>query len=159
MKVLIVSDTHGSMRTFNEVVAREKDLDLFIHLGDVEDDADYMEKMLDCPTHIIAGNNDFFSRLPREVVIPIGKYRVFLTHGDGYYVRSNTMKLKQAAMARNANIVMYGHTHCPNIELEGSVWAINPGSLSYPRQMGRKASYIIMEIGADGNAEFVLKYV
>ena len=36
---------------------------------------------------------------------------------------------------------------------------INPGSLSYPRQKGRRASYIIMEIHEDNSVEYELQYV
>ena len=159
MRVLIVSDTHGSVRNFDEVIEREKDIDMMLHLGDVEGDDNYMETILKCPVHIVGGNNDFFSRIPNEIEIRIGKYKVFMTHGHGYHVSTDTRRLKQAARARSADIVMYGHTHRPDIDLEDDVIVINPGSLSYPRQSGRKATYIIMEIGNSGNAEFHLKYV
>ena len=159
MRILIVSDTHGSLRNFDEVIEREKEIDMMLHLGDVEGDNAYMETVMNCPVHIVGGNNDYFSRLPAEMEIRIGKYKVFMTHGHGYYVSMDTRRLKQAARARGADIVMYGHTHRPDIDLEDSVIAINPGSLSYPRQSGRKATYIIMEIGNSGSAEFYLKYV
>lgn len=159
MRILIVSDTHGSIRNFDEVIEREKEIDVMLHLGDIEGDEDYMEAVLGCPVYVVGGNNDFFSRLPNEIDIRIGKYKVFMTHGHGYHVSMDTRKLKQAARARGADIVMYGHTHRPDIDLEDGVIAINPGSLAYPRQSGRKATYIIMEIGSSGNAEFHLKYV
>lgn len=159
MRILIVSDTHGSVRNFDEVIEREKDIDMLLHLGDVEGDDDYMEAVLNCPVHIVGGNNDFFSRLPNEIEIRIGKYKVFMTHGHGYHVSMDTRRLKQVARARHADIVMYGHTHRPKIDLEDDVIVVNPGSLSYPRQSGRKATYIIMKIDSSGNAEFHLKYV
>ena len=33
---------------------------------------------------------------------------------------------------------MYGHTHMPVIENEDGILVINPGSLTYPRQRGRR---------------------
>lgn len=159
MKILIVSDTHGSLHNFDTVIEREKEVDMLLHLGDVEGDDDYMETVMDCPVHIVGGNNDYFSRLPSEMEIRIGSHKVFLTHGHGYHVSVDTRRLKQAARARGADIVMYGHTHRPEIDLEDDVKVINPGSLSYPRQAGRKATYVIMEIGNTGTAEFYLKYV
>ena len=54
---------------------------------------------------------------------------------------------------------MYGHTHRPDIDTEGNVIAINPGSLSYPRQEGRKATYIVMEVSDAGEVTFTLKYI
>lgn len=159
MRILIVSDTHGSLRNFDEIIEREKKIDMLLHLGDIEGDDDYMEAVMACPVHVVAGNNDFFSGLPGELEIEVGKYKVFMTHGHGYYVSAGTKRLKQAARARGADIVMYGHTHRPEIDLEDDVITINPGSLSYPRQPGRKATYVVMDISAKGEAVFNLKYV
>ncbi len=36
MKILIVSDTHGKHKNLKEILSRVKDIDLMIHLGDVE---------------------------------------------------------------------------------------------------------------------------
>ena len=159
MRILIVSDTHGSLHNFDAVIEREKEVDMLLHLGDVEGDTDYMQTVVDYPVHIVGGNNDYFSGLPGEMEIRIGSHKVFLTHGHGYHVSMDTKRLKQVARARGADIAMYGHTHRPDIDLEDDVKVINPGSLSYPRQSGRKATYIIMEIGNAGTAEFYLKYV
>lgn len=159
MRILIISDTHGSHRNLDEVLEREKDIDMLLHLGDVENDDDYIEAVMDCPVHIVAGNNDYFSYLPREKEIQIGKYKVFMTHGHNYYVSMNTERLRQAARQRGADIVMYGHTHRPKVDASEDVIVVNPGSLSYPRQEGRRATYIIMEINCAGEAEFTLHYV
>ncbi|MBQ8558708.1 MAG: metallophosphoesterase [Tyzzerella sp.] len=159
MRILIVSDTHGSHCNLDEVLEREKDIDMLLHLGDVEGDDDYIEAVMECPVHIVAGNNDYFSYLPREKEIQIGKYKVFMTHGHNYYVSMSTERLKQAARQRGVDIVMYGHTHRPKIDVSDDVIVINPGSLSYPRQEGRKATYVIMEINRAGEAEFTLHYV
>ena len=36
---------------------------------------------------------------------------------------------------------------------------INPGSLSYPRQEGRRPTFVMMEIDAEGEVHFELEYV
>ena len=159
MRILIVSDTHGSRRNLDIVLEREKDIDMFLHIGDVENDDIYIQAMLDCPACIVAGNNDFYSGLPREEEFKIGKYRVWMVHGHSYYVSLNTHKLKQAARNRGVDIVMYGHTHRPDIDVEEDLVVVNPGSLAYPRQEGRRATYVIMEIDRTGKAEFNLHYV
>ena len=159
MKILIVSDTHGRHGNLDEVLEREGKIDMLLHLGDVEDDEHYIEAIAEYPVHMLSGNNDFFSHLPGEKEIQIGKYRVFMTHGHGHYVSMNTMRLREAARARGVDIVMFGHTHKPYIDVEGDLKVINPGSLSYPRQEGRQASYVIMEINTNGNASFELKFV
>lgn len=159
MRVMIVSDTHGRHRALEDALEQEGKIDLLLHLGDVEDGEHYIEAIVQYPTHIIAGNNDYFSYLSKEKEIKIGKYRVFMTHGHEYYVSMNTKRLRQEAVARGVDIVMFGHTHKPYIDTEGDVMVINPGSLSYPRQEGRQGTYVMMEINASGEVFFELKYV
>ena len=65
----------------------------------------------------------------------------------------------QEAASRGVDIVMVGHTHRPVIETAYGVTLINPGSLSYPRQEGKKPSYVLMEINEKGEADFTLKYL
>lgn len=159
MKVLIVSDTHRKQDNLEIVLEQEKPIDLLIHLGDAEGYEVYIEEMLQCPMEIVAGNNDFFSGLPKEKVIFLGKYKVLLTHGHYYDVYMGTREIVQEAMMKKYDIVMFGHTHSPLIEKNGDVIALNPGSLTYPRQKGRKPSYIVMEIHKNGEADFEIKYL
>ena len=63
------------------------------------------------------------------------------------------------ALGRGADIVMYGHTHKPSITREDDLITLNPGSLSYPRQEGRRPSYMLMEIDQNGHAEFTVNYL
>ena len=159
MKVLIVSDTHGRHSNLDEVLRIEGKIDLLVHLGDVEDGEWHIRETAGCPYHLIAGNNDYFSGLPKEKEITIGKYKVWLNHGHGYYVSMEMKRLRDAALSRGVDIVMFGHTHRPFLYTDGKPFMINPGSLSYPRQEGRKASYIVMEIDQNGEAKFELKYL
>ena len=112
-----------------------------------------------CPAQIIAGNNDFFSSLPREREFNIGKYRVWLTHGHNYYVSMGDTLLKEEAILRGVDIVMFGHTHRPVIEIGKTLTAVNPGSLSFPRQEGRRPSYILMELDKNGEAHYHLNFL
>lgn len=71
MKILIVSDSHGRNLHLNHVMEKEKDVDLMIHLGDLEGTEDYLEDIAPCPVHMVAGNNDYFSQIDREKVVEI----------------------------------------------------------------------------------------
>ena len=66
MKILIVSDTHKSHRNLEKVIESTDGIDMLIHLGDTEGGEDYIRALVNCPVHIVSGNNDFFSELPRE---------------------------------------------------------------------------------------------
>lgn len=159
MKILIVSDTHKSHKNLEKVLDKIGRIDMLIHLGDVEGREDYIEALAGCPVHVICGNNDFFSDLPREEEFFIGEHHVFITHGHGYYVGMGEDRLKEEARGRGADIVMYGHTHMPSLTIEDDLVTLNPGSISYPRQKGRIPSYIIMEMDGSGRADYSIHYL
>lgn len=159
MKILIVSDTPGHEENLERVVEKVGKIDCLLHLGDVEGQEDYIEALVSCPVHIVAGNNDFFSELPREIVVTIGDYRILMTHGHYYGVSVETSMLKEEALARGCNVALYGHTHRPDLEIESEITVLNPGSLSYPRQHGRKPSYAIMEIDEKRIAHYDIYYL
>ena len=149
MKVLIVSDTHRNEDNLINVLEQEENLDLLIHCGDVEGAEYEIEHYAGCDTVFVAGNNDFFSQLPREAVLQIGKYKVWVTHGHNYYVNANPEYIKKEARARGMDMVFYGHTHRPVIDNYEGIIIVNPGSLTYPRQEERKCSYAVLEIEGD----------
>ncbi len=159
MKVLIVSDTHRRNANLKEALKLEKPVDRLIHLGDSEENEGVLQQMAGCPVDIVSGNNDYFANFPKEKEMTLGRYKVLLTHGHYYYVSLDTKMIAREARARGFDIVMYGHTHRPWLEQKEDILLLNPGSLSYPRQEGRKPSYIVMEIGEDGNAGFAVKYL
>ena len=162
MRILIVSDTHRRNGNRTQALDRTGPVDMFIHCGDVEGGEDFIRETAGCPVHMVAGNNDFFTDLPREEEFMIGKYRVWLTHGHNYYVSMGNEFIREEAMSRGVNIVMFGHTHRPLLEIGRSsleVTALNPGSISYPRQEGRRPSFILMELDKAGNAYYHLNYL
>lgn len=159
MRVLIVSDTHGRHGGLDRALQEAGNIDMLIHLGDVEGGETYIDAVADCEKHIIRGNNDFFSELPREEEFYIGSHKVFITHGHAYYVSLDPEYIREEGKARGAEIVMFGHTHRPFFEDDNGIIVLNPGSLSFPRQEGRKGSYMILEMDQDGGLEFSQKYL
>ena len=81
MKILIVSDTHGRHGALDRALEEAGKIDVFIHLGDVEGGEDYINAVVDCEKHIVRGNNDFFSDLPREEEFNLGKNKVLSPTG------------------------------------------------------------------------------
>jgi len=159
MRILIVSDTHRNNRNYLELLERLRPLDLIIHCGDVEGCEYTLKEAAECPVMMIAGNNDFFSQLPRELNFNIGKYKVWVTHGHNYFVYMGNQKIKEVARSRGADIVCFGHTHMPMIERTDDLIVVNPGSISYPRQENHKPSYVIMDIDREGEAHFTVAYM
>lgn len=158
MKILIVSDTHGQNYNYYKVLKMHEP-DMLIHCGDVEGCEEELIQAAKCPVKMVLGNNDFYSDLPKEEEFCIGKYKVWLTHGHRYYVSAGSEMIKEAAVLKGVDIVMYGHTHRPTVERDYNIIAVNPGSLSYPRQEGRRPSYIIMEMDREGELHFTIAYL
>ena len=150
-KILITSDTHRRDGNLLEVIQNEAPFDMFIHLGDAEGNEDMItswckEQNPDCEVYMVLGNNDFFSHLDREKEISIGKYRAFLTHGHFYSVSVGTERLIDEAQDRG-------------VERRGDLTVLNPGSLSFPRQEGRRPSYMLMDLDDEGEAHFTTYYL
>ena len=159
MRILVISDTHGRHENLKKIRERERDIDRVIHLGDVEGGESYIEELVGCPVEIVAGNNDFFSDLEREKELKIGKYNILITHGHYYYVAMETEDLRKEALGRGMDIVMFGHTHKPLLDNSKGIIMLNPGSVSYPRQDGHLPSYALMELDAESEAHFKIKYL
>lgn len=159
MKVMILSDTHGYNDTMYEVIDREAPFDMLIHCGDLEGAYDELRTKVNCTLHVVAGNNDYDPDMDRVRVFDIGKYKAVLTHGHRYRLYSDLSPLFYLAVENHADFVFFGHTHVPMIKEEGPVTLINPGSLTYPRQHGRKPSYIVGTIEDGNNPVFEVRYL
>lgn len=159
MKILIVSDSHGRNTYLDKVINQVSPFDMLIHLGDLEGSEHYLEGVVPGKVEMVSGNNDYFTCVAREKIISIGKYKVLLTHGHRYKVNYDLETLKEVARQNGVDIVMFGHTHKPVIDTSNGVIAINPGSISQPRQDGRIPTYIVMDLDRMGEAHFTLNYV
>lgn len=159
MRIVIVSDTHGRLGDLQEAVERSKPIDWLLHLGDVEGQQDEIAQiaaMAGGKVAMVSGNNDFFSPLKKELEFVIGGVRIWMTHGHQYGVYQGTGQIKNQGLLRNVDVVMYGHTHAPflDIDEEKHITVLNPGSVSYPRQLGRKRTYMLMDILPDRTVNY-----
>lgn len=161
MKILVVSDTHRRDENLRSVIEQEKPFDVLVHLGDAEGSEHWIPEWAGegCMMAMVMGNNDFFSRLERELEIELGPYRAFLTHGHYYGVSMGPEGVADEAKSRGCDIAMYGHTHRPFLDKVNGVTVLNPGSLSYPRQEGRQPSYMVITVYDDGRIDYDQRYL
>lgn len=159
MKILIVSDNHGRTGNLERVIKAQGKLDYLIHAGDTMGSEDYIEAILDCPCVIVGGNNDYFSGLQSDASVNLGKYKVWVTHGHGYGIYRGTERIEAEMVSRGVDIAVVGHTHVPMLKQIGERIIVNPGSISEPRQWGRRPSYALMEIDRDGEVHVTICYL
>lgn len=158
-KYLIVSDTHGRDDNFYDVLDIEEPLNGIIHCGDFEGSEGKYALAANCPVYFVAGNNDFFSSLSRELEFELEGHTFFVTHGHNYMVSMDLEYIRSEGIARGADIICFGHTHKPVAKNVDGVYVFNPGSLSYPRQEGRRPSYIVLSVNDDHELEYEIKYL
>ena len=153
MRIVVRADSHGAGSPVMKIV--EKNIytaDLFIHLGDGEEDM--LGVLLEYPEINliqIKGNCDLGSASPEFRIIetvpgPDDKeVKILAVHGHLQNVNRGTDELLRLAHENDCGIVLFGHTHRRCEINEGGVTLINPGSCSLPRD-GSSPSYAFIDI-------------
>lgn len=150
MRIIVVSDTHGSYQALEDIIERNKPIDMLIFLGDGERELDNIRALYpDINIYQVAGNCDYMSMAPTETLIDAGKYRIFACHGHSLGVKSSLEPLKDRARRCNARIALFGHTHCRFESYEDGLYIMNPGSAGCPRD-GKRPSYGFIDITDSG---------
>lgn len=149
MKIVVVSDTHKDFAALEEVVNNNPDADLFIHLGDGENEArDIMNLHPEKAMIYVAGNCDLGFHKDAEIVSACG-YKIFCTHGHLQDVQSGLDRLVRNAKLNDCRIALYGHTHIYHTEKIDDIFVMNPGSLKSPRNH-TQPSYGVIELSSSG---------
>ncbi len=149
MRILVVSDTHGILTTFREVVRRVEPDEVW-HCGDVERDLDSLKAIANVPVRVVRGNMDDDRSIPFEEIFEFRGNRILMVHGHKYMVNYSLDYLREYAAKNDCNVILYGHTHCPELIQEPGLTILNPGSLTAPRQYGHKKTYAVITDGSDG---------
>ncbi|PLR75357.1 YfcE family phosphodiesterase [Bacillus sp. V3-13] len=142
-RALIVSDSHGSSEVLETIKEKHgSEVEVMVHCGDSELAAD--DSALS-GFAVVRGNCDYDQKLPNELVKDIDGYRLYVTHGHLYSVKSTLMNLHYRAREVNANIVCFGHSHVLGAEMIDGILFINPGSILLPR-MRLEKTYVILDL-------------
>ncbi len=131
--ILVLSDTHGSASAFARVLAKNPAADALIFLGDGWRDLDRVRDALPLPVYSVAGNCDFGCLDPWEGLAAFEGVLFYYVHGHQYGVKYGVDDLARNAIARGADVALFGHTHCPDLVELGRVTLFNPGSAGMPR--------------------------
>ena len=148
MKILVLSDSHSSLR-FMVSCLEQIVPDVVIHLGDYFDDgAALREAFPGIRLYQVPGNCDRYRCPPGQPEILVERIlgvNLYMTHGHCHNVKLTLTRLLQDARSCRADAVLYGHTHQPDCRQEpDGMWILNPGSCGYG---GRTAGLIEVESG------------
>ena len=130
----VLSDTHVSAtrgrRSLDQVFDffRRASVGLILHAGDAGH-ASILESLeVIAPLAAVRGNADpldLIEKLPDRVEIEVGSRVVLLLHG---HHGKTALRAARAAASPAIDVVVFGHSHKPLIEREGSTVLLNPGS-------------------------------
>ncbi len=160
MKVMFISDIHGSLKYLNKAIQKfeEEKADKLVLLGDLLEGSNNLPDYFYNPLEVVELLNQYKERIiairgncdreadqskfefPCMATFTEIKYndrRIFATHGHQYN-RDNMPKLS------DGDIFIHGHLHIPIAEKFGGIYYLNPGSISLPRQ-NSKNSYGVLE--------------
>ncbi len=143
-KIIVVSDTHGSMRGLGKLASLIGENDYCIHLGDGATDMRRFSLEYPDKVYVCNGNCDVFTPYPEEGELEVEYVKIFYCHGHKYRVKSELQTLAQEAKKRGCEIALYGHTHQALITEIDGVTLINPGSLRMPAGEGGSYCYLVV---------------
>ncbi len=142
MKLLVLSDSHGSLRPMEHAVSRERP-DYIVHLGDHDRDAARLgARFPETPLISVPGNCD--NPPPKTIwtkVLDFDGVKILLTHGHVYRVKRGLLEIELAAREAGADVALFGHTHRAFCEEKDGLWLLNPGACG-----NWSATYGIVEI-------------
>ena len=134
-RIIIFSDTHGDIRRCEDVINNfPYRITAVFHAGDYARDAEDIQSIYpDIPVYYVRGNTDMFSTAPVDGTVMIDGVKIFLTHGHEYRVKQEARfsTLKRKAEEKEADLVIFGHTHIPATEFHNKTTLVNPGSIRY----------------------------
>ena len=141
MKIIVMSDSHGSTNNMLLAVDLESP-DMILHLGDNDRDCSSIISMYPhIPLRKVRGNCDRFSaELDMDEFVIEGK-RFFMTHGHLFGVKTGKTRVIESAVNRNADVLLFGHTHVPHNSVARNLTIVNPGNIGE----GGK-TYAVLEI-------------
>ncbi len=125
MLIGLISDTHGLLRP--EVFTAFAGVDHILHAGDVGNDGILVELSAIAPVTAVWGNTDGMgmrSRLPEVARLELAGRSVTVAHGHQVGRATASAILE----AYPGDLVVFGHSHLPEIESRGTRLAVNPGS-------------------------------
>lgn len=132
----IVSDTHGATdhRLEGRTLTAVREADLVIHAGDFTTEAVYDAFDREAESLVaVYGNNDERSlreRLPATATVEWEGVRFVVVHGHEHGETGLTMLARQ----EDADVVVVGHSHRPELAELSDRLLVNPGSHADPRR-------------------------
>lgn len=131
MRIVVISDSHKRMGNLFDIIERHMDnADLFIFLGDMDDDFDDVLALYPRINYRrVVGNNDWYSTNALFGEINFNGKKVFYCHGHTYHVKHGYQEIISHSKSIGADICLFGHTHTQFTDYDNGLYIMNPGAV------------------------------
>jgi putative phosphoesterase len=130
----IMADSHDNLPAIKKAVRLFKDAgcELVIHAGDfIAPFAARELEALKCPVKAVFGNCDGEKKGLEKALASFGEVQkepfVFSHKGRKYYLTHVPADLKRHAASGLYDVIIFAHTHSPEIQKKGRTLIVNPG--------------------------------
>ena len=148
MLIAVISDSHNNEKAINIIKEYINNADVLLFLGDGEEDIGKIKESFKGEVYAVNGNCDMYSKNPDELLLNFEGKKIFMCHGHKYNVKYSYNNIYYRGKELDADIVLFGHTHIPIIEVNDNMIMMNPGSISRGAAMsGQSMGYIEIEKG------------
>lgn len=150
MRLGVVSDTHKHIANLNKAIdfLKSQSVAMFIHLGD--DYADPDETAERDFLRVPGVFSDVYAdeRIPNRIIKNVIGWRLLLTHTVASHPNDlpRDLKPEDVIRERRVDVVLYGHTHVPEIKQEDGIIFVNPGHLKNEDKRGAPATFAYVEL-------------
>lgn len=145
MRIAVMSDTHGNIKLFQEMVefaSNELKVKAFWHLGDNYEDCDKVDLhgkyIVRVPGIYHPGYRQ--GTIDSTISIPFDPFNFLLVHDPSD---------ARGLMLAESNVILHGHTHAPkcSVDHRGRLY-LNPGHLKAKRDRGHDAAFMVLTINS-----------
>ena len=150
MKIGVLSDSHHEHDNILEAIAflKKRGTKLLIHLGDDYND---MDGIADENTIRVPGlycDAYLKTYVPNRRIEDIEGWKVLITHTPESTLDDLPDDTHPEDLVKNQeiDIMLYGHTHIPEIKMENDIVYINPGHLRKEDKKGNPATFALIDI-------------
>jgi putative phosphoesterase len=157
MKLGVFSDSHGNLDYLESAASdavHRGSAEVLIHLGDDFEDAKLLNQFGKRMIHVPGVFSTYYQNpaTANRIIETFGPWGVLITHTRDKHPNDLETDLDPGEVIRSraVNLVLYGHTHKPDITVAQGVWFLNPGHLRRQDKKGRPASFALVDLRNDG---------
>lgn len=151
MKIAVLSDTHGNIEYLTELAEYliKNGICILIFLGDECEDIEHIKHLFNeviwVPGVYCQHYRD--KNIPHRIIKDFNGVRFLITHTPTSHANDFPEDIKPENVTKEqVDVVLYGHTHIPNIETKSGIIWVNPGHLKKEDKKTPYQSFAIIDL-------------